>query len=247
MLKTLQDNWQQALTDPQQTSNLLQHIKSAGKLSPDARFKIYQNGMQAGLVNCLSSTYAVTQQIVGENFFQAMAKRYVQANPSRNHSLFTYGADFAAFVATFPAAKSLPYLADVCRLEWAWQQAYYAPPAVPCDFQQLAELATAEQDNLIWQLAPSVSLIESAYPLEQIWRMHHTPESAQQTVQLEAGGGYVAVWRPQHQVLVHSIDAPYVSILQQFTKPTTHLPQSVEALQCIAICMQQGWLTYQPA
>ena len=40
-----------------------------------------------------------------------------------------YGDGFPAFVASFPPAGAIPFLADVARLENAWVEAYHAAEA----------------------------------------------------------------------------------------------------------------------
>ena len=42
--------------------------------------------------------------------------------------LAEYGADFPAFIAGYEAARDLPYLADIARLDWALNLAFHAPP-----------------------------------------------------------------------------------------------------------------------
>jgi len=51
---------------------------------------------------------------------------------ARAAALAEYGDGFADFLAGFAPAQSLPYLADVARLEWAINAAYHAPIASRC-------------------------------------------------------------------------------------------------------------------
>ncbi len=75
--------------------------------------------------------FPAVERIVGEEFFQAMARAYVLAEPPRSPVLMDYGTTFADFIAGFAPAASLPYLPDVARIERAWREAYHAEDAEP--------------------------------------------------------------------------------------------------------------------
>jgi hypothetical protein len=95
------------------------------------RFDVYRNNVFVGLIEALERRYPVCRTLVGEEFFRAMARLYVELSPPRSPVLLTYGSDFAEFVETFPPAASLPYLADVVRLENALVAAFHARDAEP--------------------------------------------------------------------------------------------------------------------
>ena len=95
------------------------------------RFAVYRNNVAAGLIGVVAGAFPAVQRIVGEEFFKAMARAYVLAHPPESPVLMDYGADFADFIAGFEPAASVPYLADVARIERAWREAYHAAEAVP--------------------------------------------------------------------------------------------------------------------
>ena len=64
--------------------------------------------------------------LVGEEFFRAMAQIHVRAHRPRSPLMFEYGDELPDFIAGFPPAADVPYLADVARLEIAWSR---VPPA----------------------------------------------------------------------------------------------------------------------
>ncbi len=97
---------------------------------PARRFAVYRNNVVAGLVKALGTRFPALSRIVGEEFFNAMARVFVIAHPPRSPLLMTYGDDFPDFIADFEPAAELPYLADVARLEAARTRAYHAADAV---------------------------------------------------------------------------------------------------------------------
>lgn len=136
------------------------------------RFAIYRNNVAVGLVNTMSSVYPAVRRIVGEEFFKAMALAYVRAEPPTSPVLLEYGQGFADFIADFEPAASLPYLADVARVEWAWREAYHAAEAVRLGPSDLSEITETDLPSLRFSLHPSVHVVRSAYPVLTIWRMN---------------------------------------------------------------------------
>ena len=79
-------------------------VDPAGR-SDRRRFATYRDNVAVGLSNALASAFPAVKQIVGDEFFAAMARAYVQADPPRSPVLMDYGAGFADFIAGFaPAA-----------------------------------------------------------------------------------------------------------------------------------------------
>ncbi|WP_044872378.1 putative DNA-binding domain-containing protein [Pseudomonas sp. LFM046] len=141
---------------------------------PARRFAVYRNNVLASLTGALAETFPVVQQLVGDEFFRAMARLYVQANPPRSALLAFYGDGFPDFIGAFPPATGLPYLADVARLELARVHAYHAADRAPLDGASLA-LALGDPDQLPGMrlvLHPSVAVLDSDFAILSLWAAH---------------------------------------------------------------------------
>ena len=184
---------------------------------PATRFAVYRNNVMVSLVDALADTFPVVQALVGEEFFRAMAQVFIQANPPRSRLMAFYGHDFADFAGAFPPAASVPYLADVARLEMARILAYHAADVAPLQVEAL-QSALADPDKLTslqLVLHPSVQLIESRFAVFSLWAAHQgtlclstvDPEQAQAALVFRNGLDVVT------QALVTS-SATFVSALQ---------------------------------
>jgi hypothetical protein len=136
------------------------------------RFAVYRNNVVVSLTEALSATFPVVRQLVGEEFFEGMARLYLRAHPPSSPVLAEYGTDFPAFIAAFPAAASLPYLADVARLEAAWLRAYHAADAVPIAPDAFACALEADLAAVHLTLHPSMQVLCSPYAVRSIWAAH---------------------------------------------------------------------------
>ncbi|MEZ5935452.1 MAG: DNA-binding domain-containing protein [Alphaproteobacteria bacterium] len=138
------------------------------------RFDVYRNNVAAGLTQALRATYPAIEKLVGEAFFAASARIYLERHPPRSPLLFRYGEAFGDFLDSFPPAAGTPYLGDVARLEWARLQAHHAADAEPLSIDALAAyLADGSErgdiGTLRFALHPSLDLITSRWPIVSLW------------------------------------------------------------------------------
>jgi hypothetical protein len=141
---------------------------------PAHRFSVYRNNVMVSLIDALADSYPVTQALVGESFFRAMARLFVIANLPRSPVLAWYGEGFGDFIGDFPPASSVPYLADMARLELARVRAYHAADVVPLTVTALSKLLTDTQrlPDVRFSLHPSLYAFRSAYAVISLWRAH---------------------------------------------------------------------------
>jgi len=149
-------------------------LRSWNGSDPTPRFAIYRNNIMVSLVDALAEQFPVTAELVGDTFFRAMARVFVQRQQPQSRLIAFVGAHFADFVASFPPASAVPYLADVVRLEMSRIHACHAADADTLtataiggamhDPEQLAQLCFA------WH--PSVQLLSSPHAIFSLWAAH---------------------------------------------------------------------------
>jgi hypothetical protein len=144
-------------------------IRADGLAAAD-RLSIYRNTVFSTLTNALRLSYPAVQRLVGAEFFEASAQKFIQNELPRGAYLDDYGAGFPDFLARFPAAASVPYLPDVARLEWAVSRALHAPDATPLDLAALGAVGEGDHDRVRFVPHPSLSLIRADSPADSIWR-----------------------------------------------------------------------------
>ena len=144
----------------------------AGKLDPQTRIAIYRDNILGNYRRVLAATYPVVRRLVGESFFDAATDQFVRGYPSRHGDVNRYGGDYALFLASYPPARELNYLADVARLEWAIDQANIAADAPPLDVTALAAIAPDLLGELRFDLHPAARLVASPFPILHIWQVN---------------------------------------------------------------------------
>jgi hypothetical protein len=166
----------------------------ADGIAPDARLNIYSNTCAGNLVGALRISFPAVRKLVGDDFFEGAALVFIAAVPPKSAYLNAYGAEFPQFLAQFPPASSVPYLADVARLEWAVNVALHAEDAPMLDAAKLACLSGDADPSFVAH--PSVSLVQAAYPADAIWRaVIDDNDTALATIDLAQGPAFLVVGR----------------------------------------------------
>lgn len=182
-----------------------------------ARLRVYRHHVEQSLVAALAATFSTVQTIVGEDFFRAMARRYVAGDLPRQPVLAEYGASFQAFVAGYEPAASLPYLADVARLDWALNLAFHSPATNPLTAADLSSLPAERVAELPLALAPGAAILRSSYPIDRIWQVSQ-PGATDESVALGAGGVSLLVLRREDDaafVPVSEAEEAFLSALER--------------------------------
>ncbi len=171
---------------------------------PKRRFDVYRNNVYHSLIDVLAGRFPVVRRLVGEAFFRAAARCHVEASPPRSPVLMRYGEGFPAFLESFGPARELPYLPDVARVEWAWNQAYHAADREPLSADDLSRVAPDDIPRLVMEFLPSLGIVSSNHPVFSIWSTNTADEEVE-PVDLASGGEDVLVVRPQLEVEVRRL------------------------------------------
>lgn len=171
-IATPQAEFTAALLDPALACP--QGLRAWNGSDPAARLAVHRNNVVGSLLDALADTFPVVQELVGVEFFRAMAAVYVRQSPPRSRMLSRYGEDFADFIERFGPAASVPCLPDMARLEMARVRAYHAADAEALALQAVSP-ALAREDRVA-QLRlvfhPSVSVLRSRHAVVSLWAAH---------------------------------------------------------------------------
>jgi hypothetical protein len=138
--------------------------KAAGK-----RYNVYRNNVTVSLINALADVFPATMRITGVDFFRAMARFHVRATPPTSPLLFEYGRDFPDFIERYEYAQSMPWLADVARIERAWLDSYHAADAEPLAPHALASIPAERLPDAVLKPHPATRIVRSRFPAVTIF------------------------------------------------------------------------------
>ena len=94
----------------------------SGRVAAADALHAHRNTVLGGLSHALRQSYPAIDRLVGEAFFDRMAVAWARTQPPAEPQLAGYGAGFAEFVAGFPGVEALPFIAELARLEWQFDE-----------------------------------------------------------------------------------------------------------------------------
>lgn len=176
------------------------------------RYNVYRNNVTVSLIDALADTFPATRRIVGEEFFRAMARLHVRQSPPTSPLLFEYGRGFPAFIEDFEHARSLPYLADVARIERAWLDAYHAADAAPLPGRALAAIVPEKLGLAVFTAHPAARAIRSNFAAVTIFSVNRRNEPFGHITADEPEDALIT--RPDLEVFVRRLPAGGAAFLE---------------------------------
>jgi hypothetical protein len=205
------------------------HQVRANGLPPERRLAIYRHNLFGSLTEALSAVYPTVAALVGDGFFRYAAHDYIVAHPSRSGNLHEFGEMLPQFLEGFQPARSLPYLADSARLDWAWHAVFHTDSAACPDalsvLTRIAALSDAQRLALHLRWQPAARLVVSPYPILRIWQVHQAPmaddDGAQSLVDFDAGGQAVLVAQRSGDITVERLAPAEHALLDTLSRRGT--------------------------
>lgn len=156
------------------------------------RLNIYHNAYRARMHEVLNSAFEHTSTYLGDQAFDAICTRYIEAHPSYSSNLRDYGGDFPHFLSQ--ALPADPEVAELATMEWRLHSAFDAPNADILTNDQLAVIDETQWESLGFVFHPSVSLALFEWSVLDIWHALDQGEPSPSTRRLDAPIGHL-FWR----------------------------------------------------
>ncbi|MEE9303571.1 MAG: DNA-binding domain-containing protein [Thiotrichaceae bacterium] len=246
-LDSLQERYSKAIygEDIQPLKSLIAETRN---FTAQARINIYRNNTLGSLKSTLSQIFPVCETLVGTNYFSQLATSHILKNPSQHHNLDCYGETFSLTIKNLVTEhielEDVAYLADVAQLEWLLHQSYYAPDRMCFDLQRFSSLATEQQMQVRFILAKDVALMDSPYPVSDIWNQHQQKDVGFTDYNVEdKQHSYVLVQREKWQSQPQLINAALYHLLVVISQGALLLeltPHLKKSPQDIAALIQRG-------
>jgi hypothetical protein len=180
------------------------------------RLQVYRNNVFISLMEALQAVYPVIHKLVGDGFFRQIARAYIRRYPSHSGNLHDFGHRFAQFLGTFPGVRSLHYLPDVARLEWAYHRVFHAADAVALAPARLAAIPAEQYATLVFHLHPAGHLLSSPYPILRIWQVNQDDYEGEERVDLNEGEVKLLVIRQGLDTKIQTLSHGQFMFLQAF-------------------------------
>lgn len=166
-LAQLQTQFQAYLNDTQTAVAFKQHMINDEKVGVDKRLSIYADAYRLRIIEALASAYPKLKMLVGDDFFDEAARLYIDKYPSHFCNMRWVGAQMAAHLQQI--LPQHPVAGQMAQFEWALGLAFDAEDAPSKTLQDLANIAPDNWPNLVFDLHPSLNLLDLQWNIVAIW------------------------------------------------------------------------------
>ncbi len=159
---------------------------------------VYRNTVATACIDALAAAYPTVAQMVGQAWFAAAALAFMATQPPADPRMTEFGGGFPDWLAAFPPAQDLPYLAPCARLDRAWLEAHLAPGA------PAARGLTPPPASAALAPHPSLRLFRFGANVPSLWRAHRA-EATPGPLDFVPAEEALAIWRPELAVEVRML------------------------------------------
>jgi hypothetical protein len=160
------------------------------------RLDVYRATVMDTLARALRLSFPTVHRLVGTECFEGAARIFAGEHLPASADLNAYGWDFPDFLQQFAPCAALAYLADVARVDLAVSRALHAPDAEPVRVSALSAVLGADAASVRFTAHPSLSLLRSEYPVDEIWRaVLQQDDSAMAAIDLASGPVHLIIER----------------------------------------------------
>ncbi|WP_299975450.1 putative DNA-binding domain-containing protein [uncultured Pseudoteredinibacter sp.] len=150
--------------------SLLEDIYRFGEQQTSAAHtQVYQNNLLASAFRSLSIAYPCTRQLIGDEALKGLAAMNLQQQPLQTADWSEFGQLLAKIIASNEAFESYPYLSDVAHYEALIFESERSRDEL-FDQSSVFKLQESDIDNVYIRFQESFRLLESPYPVEDIYR-----------------------------------------------------------------------------
>ena len=204
-------------------------IKPNDRLTSFERLEIYNRQYWFRVLAALGEDFPGLRAVLGQRRFDAMARAYLIANPSRSFTLRNLGSGMESWLRVNPkwAGPHQELALDIARLEWADIEAFdgKTEPALRPD-----DLSIAAGPRMKLTLQPYVRLLSFSYPVDDLllevrkededtdfasntFQEHPKRKRVRAVAKLKPAPIFLAVHRIDYSVYFRRLDQEEFSIL----------------------------------
>ena len=181
-LEEILKNFTAHIHDAAKKKELPSALKSKFDYDPEElqeRLDIYRNNLYTGLANIFIVRHSTLLALVGHDFLNMLARRYIKENLPDNPNLNIYGLNFDRFLGQQNETASLPYLTDIAKMEIEAHRISYEIDEDLLDPQSLTDLNPDSFEDIHLTPKKSFSIVKSIWPIYSIHQFCMEEMSAQ--------------------------------------------------------------------
>jgi hypothetical protein len=148
--------------DPERLSDV---VLPSRTLEPAERLDIYHEMYPLRMHDALATDYEALRHFLGDRLFRELVASYVQAHPSRSHTLNRLADKLPAFLETTPGIRRRGFCVDLARLELAMTRAFDAEEAPSLTAAEIDAVPETAWEGVRIEMIPAFRLLSFRHPV----------------------------------------------------------------------------------
>ncbi len=140
-------------------------ILPSATLTPTQRVGIYHGMYPLRMRDALAGDYPALEHFLGEDAFLGFVRDYVQAYPSRSHTLNRLGDHVPEFIARTSGFQRREFCEELARLELAVTEVFDAPEQAPLGESEIAGVPSDAWEQARFTPITAFRLLALRYPV----------------------------------------------------------------------------------
>jgi hypothetical protein len=199
-------------------------IRAATAARAESGLAVHRNNAMSGLIKVVAARFPTVRRLLGEDCFLETVRQFIAAEPPRSPLLLEYGDGFPEFLRRVGEDACI---ADISELDVARGKAYHAADAVALPPQAFAAIPAERLAGLRLTFHPSVSLLQSRFPIVSIWQANQEAgDAARQQARPEAA----LIARPMLEVEVWKLPPGGFAFLAALRRGATMAEATEDAM-----------------
>lgn len=210
---------------------------------------IYRRNLLANAQRALSISFPTVFQLLDSNVSKNLVYQFLRISPPSQGDWTQWGVDFSHFIATMEVGYRYPYLADCAAVDWHVHCALHGADQT-LEQSSLQRLADTEPENIVIEFNQNVTLVNTKYPLTDIFQAHHHSDEiyrevamnkAQQILSREPIEQVVMIYRPEFKPEISTLTASEEAFMLRLMSGGS-LDQALNAVKNDSTFVFEQWL-----
>ena len=217
-LKDLQLHFSQSLL--YQDSEITSQLKDKEGFSSDQLLQIHRNNFVVGVTDSLKITYSYTLQLVGDEFFESVARQFILQTPPVENNICVYGEGFSNYLTSLQQLNEMPYIAEMAKFEWLYERTQNLPlQQTRFDVISLQEVEEEDFEKLQFSIVSDCITFTSQQNIYLLFNM--IKNNNVEDVNISQPCFLLLKKNPNFTIEVIELSEPQWQLIQQLQKQTT--------------------------
>jgi hypothetical protein len=237
-------------------NKILPWLRQGGACA-ETRLGVYIDAYVLRLLEALRTNYPVIHQLLGDDYFDVMACRYLKIYPPQHASIRWFGHHLSDFLKKETPYMNVPSLAELADFEWALRHTIDAADINLVTSEYLQSLAPETWGELAFHLHPSLTILKLDWNVAQIWSVlsgtlsstGHSEKNIPEPV-LQPGfwlvyrqPDLVSGWRSATPLEVAALESVYHGLnFADLCEEMCNLTDDVESIPMTAATFLRAWV-----